>query len=290
MEGTAALSISVPPKPKPNFHFRSSNSSSFRQTQLLHFPPRPSRLPTLAFTSPPRVLAETIEQPELEAPTIRKAHGNDNISRRVDHTGRFCSPRSARELALLISYAACLDGSDPVRLFDKRVNVKRESGYMFDKTCLLDYDHMSFGGAPVETGTEEEAEELVLKNEKASSNEADVLSAPIKLVYSKSVLRLTREILGAVVRKWDENVGIIDKIIPQNWKNEPAGRILELCILHLAMAEIKTIGTRHQIVINEAVDLAKRFCDGSAPRIVNGCLRTFIKDRISSSSSSDQNL
>lgn len=45
-----------------------------------------------------------------------------------------------------------------------------ESGYMFDKTCLLDYDHMSFGGAPVETGTEEEAEELVLKNEKASSN------------------------------------------------------------------------------------------------------------------------
>lgn len=28
----------------------------------------------------------------------------------------------------------------------------------------------------------------------------------------------------------------------------------------------------------KAVDLAKRFCDGSAPRIVNGCLRTFVKD------------
>lgn len=69
------------------------------------------------------------------------------------------------------------------------------------------------------------------------------------------LFRLTREILGAVVRKWDENVGIIDKIIPQNWKNEPAGRILELCILHLAMAEIKTIGTRHQIVINEVSNL-----------------------------------
>ncbi|KAK6925757.1 NusB/RsmB/TIM44 [Dillenia turbinata] len=43
------------------------------------------------------------------------------------------------------------------------------------------------------------------------------------------------------------------------------------------MSEIALLGTRHQIVINEAVDLAKRFCDGAAPRIINGCLRTYIK-------------
>lgn len=29
----------------------------------------------------------------------------------------------------------------------------------------------------------------------------------------------------------------------------------------------------------KAVDLAKRFCDGSAPRIINGCLRTFVQDQ-----------
>lgn len=28
----------------------------------------------------------------------------------------------------------------------------------------------------------------------------------------------------------------------------------------------------------KAVDLAKRFCDGAGPRIINGCLRTFLKD------------
>ncbi|KAF5930101.1 hypothetical protein HYC85_030974 [Camellia sinensis] len=61
-------------------------------------------------------------------------------------------------------------------------------------------------------------------------------------------------------------------------KNQPAGRILELCILHLAMSEITVLGTRHQIVINEAVDIAKRFCDGAAPRIINGCLSTFVKN------------
>ncbi|XP_038973402.1 transcription antitermination protein NusB-like isoform X1 [Phoenix dactylifera] len=61
-------------------------------------------------------------------------------------------------------------------------------------------------------------------------------------------------------------------------QDQPAARILELCILHLAMAEVTVLGTRHQIVINEAVDLAKRFYDGCAPRIINGCLWTFVKD------------
>lgn len=28
----------------------------------------------------------------------------------------------------------------------------------------------------------------------------------------------------------------------------------------------------------KAVDLAKRFCDGGAPRVINGCLSTFVKD------------
>jgi hypothetical protein len=31
----------------------------------------------------------------------------------------------------------------------------------------------------------------------------------------------------------------------------------------------------------QAVDLAKRFCDGGAPRVINGCLRTFVKDHVS---------
>lgn len=34
-------------------------------------------------------------------------------------------------------------------------------------------------------------------------------------------------------------------------QSEPAGKILELSILHLAMSEIAMLDTRHQIVINE---------------------------------------
>ncbi|XP_059628719.1 uncharacterized protein LOC132271383 [Cornus florida] len=197
---------------------------------------------------------------------------------KIDKSGRFCSPRAARELALIIIYAACLEGSDPVRLFEKRINARREPGYEFNKASLTEYNHMSFGGPPVTAQTVEEEDELLRNHEKESAIEEEVLSAPLKLVYSKLILRFTRKLLVAVAEKWDSHVLVIDKVAPPNWKNKPAGRILEFCIFHLAMSEIAVLGTRHQIVINEAVDLAKRFCDGAAPRIINGCLRTFVKD------------
>ncbi|CAH9122511.1 unnamed protein product [Cuscuta epithymum] len=201
-----------------------------------------------------------------------------SVQPKIDKSGRFCSPRAARELALMTLYASCLEGSDPVRLFEKRLNLRRERGYEFDKEWLMKYNHMSFGGPPVTAETLEEADRHELNDEKESEAEAEVLSAPPKLVYSKLILRFTRKLLDAVSQNWDNHVLVIDKVAPHNWKSEPAGRILEFSILHLAMAEIAVLGTRHQIVINEAVDLAKRFCDGAAPRIINGCLRTFVKD------------
>ncbi|KAH7532251.1 uncharacterized protein LOC107409752 [Ziziphus jujuba] len=217
------------------------------------------------------------QQQPFDKTTNPQAQPPGDMLPKIDKSGRFCSPRAARELALSIAYAACLEGSDPVRLFDKRINAPREPGYEFHKESLLEYNHMSFGGPPVTVQTLGEADELTRIFDRQSAIEAQVLAAPPKLVYSKLILRFTRKLLVAVTDRWDTHVLVIDKVAPPNWKNEPAGRILELCILHLAMSEITVLGTRHQIVINEAIDLAKRFCDGAAPRIINGCLRTFLK-------------
>lgn len=177
----------------------------------------------------------------------------------------------------MILYAACLDGSDPVRLFERRLNARKETEYQLDKAYLMEYNHMSFGGPPVSAETTEEADEILQNDQRESDIEAEVLAAPLKLVYSKLILRFTQKLLVAATENWDKNVLTIDKVAPVSWKSEPAGRILEFSILHLAMSEITVLGTRHQIVINEAVDLAKRFCDGAAPRIINGCLSSFIK-------------
>ncbi|KAK3003774.1 hypothetical protein RJ639_019699 [Escallonia herrerae] len=263
---------------KPHFTFSSSLHSNSNSTTLLGkcrvvtFLPLKTRRTSLLCTSAVAQVAEILEKSADSVSSSRDALP------KIDKSGRFCSPRAARELALSVIYAACLEGSDPVRLFEKRMNARREPGYEFDKASLMEYNHMSFGGPPVAAETIEQEDELLRNDEKASQIEAEVLSAPPKLVYSKLILRFTRKLLVAVVESWDSHVRVIDKVAPDNWKNEPAGRILELSILHLAMSEIAVLGTRHPIVINEAVDLAKRFCDGAAPRIINGCLRTFVND------------
>ncbi|XP_050369485.1 uncharacterized protein LOC126787642 [Argentina anserina] len=269
MEGRPLLSLSPALIPNltiiPTPSYSSLSHSSCLLFRKSHVVTVRTSLRTSTFT-----LDEALHKPN------NNSNNSSSMLPKIDKSGRFCSPRAARELALSIIYASCLQGSDPVRLFEKRMNIRREPGYEFDKASLLEYNPMSFGGPPVTVQTLEEADELLLSDEKESAIEAEVLAAPPKLVYSKLILRFARKLLVAVMDKWDSHVLVIDRVAPPNWKDEPGSRILELCVLHLAMSEITVLGTRHQIVINEAVDLAKRFCDGSAPRTINGCLRTFV--------------
>lgn len=47
--------------------------------------------------------------------------------------------------------------------------IHAEPGYEFDKSSLLEYNHMSFGGPPVTTETVEEADELLRSDEEESA-------------------------------------------------------------------------------------------------------------------------
>ncbi|XP_022153810.1 uncharacterized protein LOC111021236 [Momordica charantia] len=280
MEGASllfCLSCYSSPCFRPNFNLSSHISGICRFPASAAVPYVKDSVPHLCAQASLRASTSFLEN-SVTGESDSISTSSKEIIPKVDKTGRLCSPRAARELALSIVYAACLEGSDPVRLFEKRLNARREPGYEFDKASLMAYNHMSFGGPPVTVETAEEADELLRKDEKDFAIEAAILAAPPKMVYSKLILRFSRKLLVAVVDRWDNHVLKIENVIPSTWKSKPAGRILELCILHLAMSEITVVGTRRQIVINEAIDLAKRFCDGAAPRIINGCLRTFVKD------------
>ncbi|PIA59885.1 hypothetical protein AQUCO_00400627v1 [Aquilegia coerulea] len=202
-------SFSTPLRQHTHFHLNHKTNSNKRMTSLLVSPRTSLLSPALA------LVAETIQKAVVtsSSPSLTK-----DVFPKIDKSGRFCSPRAARELALSIAYAACLEGSDPVRLFDKRVNAKREPGYEFNKSTLVEYNHMNFAGDAVATQTEEEAEEMLRIVERESAIDAEVLSAPPKLVYSKLILRLTKKMLVAVVEGWDSHVLVIDKVAPQNWK------------------------------------------------------------------------
>ncbi|KAF6134246.1 hypothetical protein GIB67_010045 [Kingdonia uniflora] len=169
MEGSSVLSFSTP-KSHLRFNTYNSSSPSFQQPQSLKFHPKHLKLPKNNSLPQNSLISavSTVPNESLEKPSVPMSSPKEMMPK-VDKSGRFCSPRAARELALSIVYASCLEGSDPIRLFDKRVNVKRGAGYEFNKSLLTEYNHMSFGGPPISTKTEEEAEDLLREIEKQSS-------------------------------------------------------------------------------------------------------------------------
>src|SRR5690606_21438782 len=77
-----------------------------------------------------------------------------------------------------------------------------------------------------------------------------------------------------IVNSITEQRADLDKLlIPflQNWKFERIGRCT-LLILRYAIWEIKNTETAHNIIINEAVELAKCFAEKDAYKFVNGLL------------------
>ncbi|KAL6966215.1 hypothetical protein U1Q18_031992 [Sarracenia purpurea var. burkii] len=164
----------------------------------------------------------------LSSSSLSSSSSKDLLPK-IDKSGRFCSPRAARELALVcfVGSLACVNVVANafkvfVYLIDFVLVALAEPGYEFDKTLLTKYNHMSFGGPPVTAETDEEADELMRDDDKESAIEAEVLSAPPKLVYSKLILRFARKLLVAVVDRWNSHVLVIDKVAPSNWKVCPS--------------------------------------------------------------------
>ncbi len=79
----------------------------------------------------------------------------------------------------------------------------------------------------------------------------------------------------------DNNKAEIDKLISNNlkkdWKINRISKI-NLSILKLAIYEIKYKKLPFKVAINEAVELAKKYGDESAPNFINGVLASIVKE------------
>ena len=79
----------------------------------------------------------------------------------------------------------------------------------------------------------------------------------------------------------EENKQTIEELIKQNlktdWKIERVSKI-DLAILKLAIYEIKYKELPFKVVINEAVELAKKYGEDSSSKFVNGILASIIKE------------
>ena len=69
----------------------------------------------------------------------------------------------------------------------------------------------------------------------------------------------------------------IEKNLKQEWKIERISKI-DLCILKLAIYEIKFKYIPYKIEINEAVELAKKYGEKNSSKFINGALGKVVKE------------
>ena len=93
----------------------------------------------------------------------------------------------------------------------------------------------------------------------------------IQLSNQKTVREYTLLILSKLKEHREE----IDEIISSSLVNWQLNRLpkIDSDILRIAVAEIQYLGQPHQVAINEAVELAKRYSGEEGYRFINGVLR-----------------
>ena len=87
-----------------------------------------------------------------------------------------------------------------------------------------------------------------------------------------------QEFAKSLIRAFDDNRESLTEIISSKLIGYEIDRVykVDLAILYLATAELTYFQTPHQIVINEAVELAKKFSTEKSSRFVNGVLSSIV--------------
>lgn len=91
----------------------------------------------------------------------------------------------------------------------------------------------------------------------------------------------TKTYMKKMVEGIEKNITTIEEKISKNlkkdWKIERISKI-NLVLLKLAIYEILYTETPFKVVINEVVELAKKYGDDTSPNFINGILASIVKE------------
>lgn len=73
------------------------------------------------------------------------------------------------------------------------------------------------------------------------------------------------------LNNYDELKEVISSHLTESWDYDRLG-FIEQAILLMSAEELLHSDTDRAIVINEAVEIAKKYCDDDAPKLINGVL------------------
>jgi transcription antitermination protein NusB len=105
----------------------------------------------------------------------------------------------------------------------------------------------------------------------------DLTRQPLASLYEGEADEFARETAEAVAAHADE----LDRTITdaaEGWTADRLG-VVERNILRIGTHELQTRSVPHEVAINEAVELAKRYATEDAARLVNGILGRIARER-----------
>ena len=104
-----------------------------------------------------------------------------------------------------------------------------------------------------------------------------------ELRTDEETLAYVRSLVRYVADNRDELDSSIGTIAP-TWPVDQMPR-LDVAILRIAISEIDGGDVPDAVVVNEAVELAKRYCSAGSARMINGALGSYVRNRTVSAGS-----
>ena len=96
-------------------------------------------------------------------------------------------------------------------------------------------------------------------------------------ITDKDVIKYIEDAVFGIEKNKEDITSQIEKNLKSDWKLERISKI-DLAILKLAIYEIKYKEIPFKVVINEAVELAKKYGEDSSKNFVNGILAVVVKE------------
>lgn len=119
---------------------------------------------------------------------------------------------------------------------------------------------------------------LEIQKQQEKLEEAIELYEESNQITDQNAKKYITDVILGIQKNKEEIIYQIEKNLKADWKLERISKI-DLAILKLAIYELKYTDIPFKVVINEAVELAKKYGEESSRNFVNGILASVVKNR-----------
>ena len=95
-------------------------------------------------------------------------------------------------------------------------------------------------------------------------------------ITDEKAITYIKDVAKGVTEKMDEIVNFISNNLKEEWELSRVSKI-NIALLKLAIYELIEKQLPYKVVINEAIELAKKYGDDNSPSFVNGILASIVK-------------